>query len=287
MNPTNVQGVIRSRRESAIVCHEVFYDSGTTLPPHTHPTAMIAWLMNGAYTETACNRQFTCAPRSTVYHPMLAEHAVQIEAMTRCLVIEFDPLELHAQYDIEIPAALLYIEGGPLAAIMASLYGEFRSNDACSSLAIQGLMLQALACLRRNETRELGRPKWLDRIDALLRSDFRARISLEDLASAVDQPAERVSSVFRRFYHRSIAEEQRRLRIEFACERLRDPDVSLAEIALEAGFSDQPHFSRAFKEITGITPARYRMQMGVLHDGRFVDAQGPGVGVEGRLRAQG
>jgi AraC family transcriptional regulator len=116
-----------------------------------------------------------------------------------------------------------------------------------------------LAALRRRETRELGRPGWLDRIDEMLRADFRSRLSLEDFANAVGQSPERVSSVFRRFYHHSIAEEQRRLRIEFACERLRDPDISLADIALDAGFSDQPHFSRAFKEITGITPARYRL----------------------------
>ncbi|PYQ60569.1 MAG: AraC family transcriptional regulator, partial [Acidobacteria bacterium] len=34
--------------------------------------------------------------------------------------------------------------------------------------------------------------------------------------------------------------------------------ASLADIAIEAGFSDQPHFSRAFKQVTGFTPARYR-----------------------------
>ncbi|HJT17387.1 MAG TPA: AraC family transcriptional regulator [Thermoanaerobaculia bacterium] len=279
MNPTNVQGVIRSRRESAIVCHEVFYDSGTTLDRHTHRTAVIAWLMSGAYTEIACGSEFACVPRSTVYHPMLAEHAVRIEAMTRCFVIEFDPREMHDRYAVEIPNALLHLEGGPLASVLSTLYGEFRSTDDCSSLAIQGLMLQVLAGLRRRETREIGRPSWLDRIDEMLRADFRSRLSLEDFAAAVGQSPERVSCVFRRFYHRSIAEEQRRLRIEFACERLRDPDASLAEIALDAGFSDQPHFSRAFKEITGLTPARYRMQADALQDSGFVDAESSGVRV--------
>jgi len=46
--------------------------------------------------------------------------------------------------------------------------------------------------------------------------------------------------------------------VEFASACLRDGDASLADIALEAGFSDQPHFCRAFKEVTGMTPARYR-----------------------------
>src|SRR5262249_49113929 len=35
-------------------------------------------------------------------------------------------------------------------------------------------------------------------------------------------------------------------------------DRSLVEVALEAGFADQAHFSRMFKATFGITPARYR-----------------------------
>ncbi len=34
--------------------------------------------------------------------------------------------------------------------------------------------------------------------------------------------------------------------------------VPLVEIACDAGFADQPHFTRAFKSAFGLTPARYR-----------------------------
>ena len=36
------------------------------------------------------------------------------------------------------------------------------------------------------------------------------------------------------------------------------PDLSLTEIALRAGFYDQPHFTRVFKKAEGITPGEYR-----------------------------
>jgi transcriptional regulator GlxA family with amidase domain len=36
------------------------------------------------------------------------------------------------------------------------------------------------------------------------------------------------------------------------------PDLSLTEIALQAGFYDQPHFNRVFKKVEGITPGEYR-----------------------------
>jgi AraC family transcriptional regulator len=35
-------------------------------------------------------------------------------------------------------------------------------------------------------------------------------------------------------------------------------DLSLAEVALSAGFSDQSQFSRHFKRLVGVTPRRFR-----------------------------
>jgi AraC-like DNA-binding protein len=46
-------------------------------------------------------------------------------------------------------------------------------------------------------------------------------------------------------------------RLDFAREQL-SQGRSLVEVAIEAGFADQAHFSRMFKATFGITPARYR-----------------------------
>jgi AraC-like DNA-binding protein len=46
-------------------------------------------------------------------------------------------------------------------------------------------------------------------------------------------------------------------RLDFARQQIarRRP---LGEVALDAGFADQAHFSRMFKAAFGLTPARYR-----------------------------
>jgi AraC family transcriptional regulator len=261
-----VQGhIIRSAQEPGIVCHEVFYDSGTTLGTHAHDSALIAWSLDGRYRESVCGEDLDCGTRSVIFHPAREEHKVEVgNAILRCFIAELDPGELRCRYDACIPNSLLVLDGGPVAAILANLYGEFRHSDTGASLAIQGLVLQLVAALARSDVQSAdhGRPHWLDRVDDMLRDAFRARLTLEDIAAAVGESPARVSAVFRRFYHHSIAEEQRRLRVEFARERLNDPAASLADIALEAGFSDQPHFSRAFKQLTGTTPARYRGALG-------------------------
>src|SRR6266581_2433353 len=165
VNPSKVQGVVRSRREPGIVCHEVFYDSGTTLDRHAHDCALIAWAMNGAYREEAGGATFECGARSVVFHPAFEEHAVFFgESFARCFAIEIEPEEARQRYDARVPTSLLHLDCGPLAAVLANLYAEFRNPDACSSLAIQGLVLQLLAGLSRTDVPEVdrGRPSWLD-----------------------------------------------------------------------------------------------------------------------------
>jgi len=47
-------------------------------------------------------------------------------------------------------------------------------------------------------------------------------------------------------------------RVERAKLLLQGSDLSLAEVALRAGFSDQSQFSRHFKRLVGVTPGRFR-----------------------------
>ena len=49
-------------------------------------------------------------------------------------------------------------------------------------------------------------------------------------------------------------------RIAAASRMLRDPSLSVAEIALACGFSDHSAFTRAFRSATGMTPSVFRAQ---------------------------
>src|SRR5690242_19842449 len=48
----------------------------------------------------------------------------------------------------------------------------------------------------------------------------------------------------------------RQLRITRACFLLGKSDLSLAQLALDLGFSDQSQFTKTFRRMTGMTPAR-------------------------------
>ena len=49
----------------------------------------------------------------------------------------------------------------------------------------------------------------------------------------------------------------RRRRLQEAADRLRDEDPSLAGIAADLGYADQPHFTRDFRTATGLTPGEF------------------------------
>ena len=49
-----------------------------------------------------------------------------------------------------------------------------------------------------------------------------------------------------------------RRRVAAALVALRDDPQSLAQVALDLGFSSRSHFTRLFSSLTGMTPAKYR-----------------------------
>jgi len=46
-------------------------------------------------------------------------------------------------------------------------------------------------------------------------------------------------------------------RIDAALRQVAAGRMTLSEVALSVGFSDQSHFSRAFRKLTGTTPTQY------------------------------
>lgn len=87
-------------------------------------------------------------------------------------------------------------------------------------------------------------------------------MSLAWMAKAFDMSVRH----FTRLFVRSTGEPPYRYvlrrRIERAKILLREPSLSLADIANACGFSDQSHFTRAFTNATGVSPGAFRRELG-------------------------
>lgn len=139
------------------------------------------------------------------------------------------------------------------------LAAELRASDDAAPLAAEGLALELLAAANRERFRRTGRaPAWLGTAEELLRARIGECVRLSDLAAAIDVPPVQVARAFRAHCGLSVGEYGRRLRIEWATAEIVGGDRPLAEIAAEAGFADQSHFTRLFMRYVGTTPGRYR-----------------------------
>ena len=92
-----------------------------------------------------------------------------------------------------------------------------------------------------------------DYIDAY----YRRNISLTELSGAVGTSPFHLLRTFRAEVGLTPHAYQIQVRIE-AAKRLLRSRTAIAEVASRTGFTDQSHFTRRFKRLTGVTPSRYR-----------------------------
>jgi AraC family transcriptional regulator len=105
-----------------------------------------------------------------------------------------------------------------------------------------------------------GRPAWVARLVDRIEADLACTPSLSHLAAEIGLHPAHLSRVFRKTCGETLGEYVRRRRVEEA-ERALASDLSLAEIAAQAGFSDQAHFTRVFRRRFGVTPGARRRAM--------------------------
>lgn len=136
---------------------------------------------------------------------------------------------------------------------------ELESHDASWTLALEGLVLQLLATVgRASEDPPVRAAGWLRAACDLMHERVPDHPSLAELAAAVGRHPTHVARAFRREYGVTVTEYSRSLRLEWARAQIALGDAPLARVAIDAGFSDQSHFTRAFRRHAGVTPGRYR-----------------------------
>lgn len=253
---------INSRVVKGLLLAEAVYASRLELPKHSHRHACFCLILQGGYTESYGKTLLECEPSFVKFQPAEEEHSDSYgNEMVRCFIIE-----LHSEWLKQMGATSL-VELNPLvytnksvAWLMMRLRAEFQSAEEESSLLIEGLVLELIAETFRGR-RKLSGPKppfWLQRAEQLIREQFSCPLTLSLIASFVGVHPVYLASSFRRYYHQSVGEYVRHVRIEFACHKINTSDDALAEIALAAGFANQSHFTQTFKRTTGMSPAKYR-----------------------------
>jgi AraC-like DNA-binding protein len=107
-------------------------------------------------------------------------------------------------------------------------------------------------------------PAWVTELRAIIQDqiDTNLNISLKEISGELNvHPAYLSREFSRHFDNLSFGDYLRKLRIEKALKLMEEEKYSLSEIGFLTGFSDQSHFTRVFRQITGEGPAAYRKKL--------------------------
>jgi AraC family transcriptional regulator len=106
-----------------------------------------------------------------------------------------------------------------------------------------------------------GLAPWQERrAKEMLAADLKGSISLEQVAAQCDLSVGHFSRAFRKSTGVAPHQWLQQRRVDEAMAMLQSSKLSLAEIALCCGFSDQSHFTRVVTQIMGVSPGAWRKQ---------------------------
>ena len=251
---------VRRNRSDRFTISEVSFPGGMRIPEHSHERPILNFILAGAYTEFWGRRRRECRPAETLYHPAGLVHSERFSAAGgRCLTLEFDLDGLGLETQLTMPPENAAFPRGQWTWVSTRLLRELRTGDDLSPLVVEGLLLVLLSGVARRERRGNGSPPpFVRRARQLLSERFTEPVRIGDVAAEVGVHPSSLARAFQQHYECTPGELVRRLRVELAQRRLAEPEISLASVARETGFSDQSHFSRTFKSLTGVTPGVYR-----------------------------
>jgi AraC family transcriptional regulator len=241
---------------------DVEFGPQSRIEPHHHDRPNIGVMLGGSFNLAFASRGFDCEPGVLFVEPAGETHC-NCMGCRGARVIAVQP----APEAIEVGGTLAAVlerpsaSRGPHAVHLARrIARECQSGDEFSTLMIEGLALELLAVAGRAGAHDApaGAPAWLRRVEEQLSDAGSPPVRLADLARDAGVHAAHVAREFRLRHGRSIGGFLLEKRLEWAARELSRNERPLVEIALEAGFADQSHFTRRFREYAGVTPGRFR-----------------------------
>ena len=104
--------------------------------------------------------------------------------------------------------------------------------------------------------------KRVEKVIALMRESAADCGSMSDIAVAMGMSHRQLDRRFKAATGLTPQQYLIRVRIEQACQRLRETEEDLSEIAFDLGFCDQSAFTAQFRKRMGLTPRKYRKEYG-------------------------
>ena len=240
---------------------ETLHKPKTDLHRHSHRLGTFNFVLSGRYCEDLAATSGVSEKNEFVYKPPHEPHENRFGSNSAtCLLVEFTEPRF---YDLveHLPWLNRTTQASSANVKIAGikLLRELRSNRSSKALAVESRLLDLLLAVEDSTCKTNGRPPiWLQQIEEYLRDNWQSSFSFEHIASEFDVHATHVAREFKRYYHKTVGDFIRHIRLERGAQLLAATDTPISQISLDCGFSDQSHFCRWFKRTYSVTPLQYR-----------------------------
>ncbi|MTI86336.1 MAG: helix-turn-helix transcriptional regulator [Balneolaceae bacterium] len=225
---------------------------------HAHENSMISFVMDGGNIE---NRKTSQIQRScgsiNFYHAFEAHQNIYQEFPSRHFSIEINPFTLSA-YGLEEEQICKAVNRNPFSKFLfLKILNEVYINDCLSEDSVIMLFLE-LVHSNKLGIPDTTSPSWVNTLKELLNDNWNQQLSLQQLAEVTGIHPVTISGNFRKYFSCTFGEYMRKIKVEQALSMIRNSSQNLTQIAHICGFADQSHFTRTFKQQTGLLPKKYK-----------------------------
>jgi AraC family transcriptional regulator len=247
---------------TGLLVTDMTYEATARSHRHDHELPFVGIVLAGGIEKELGQFSLTLTTGGVYVMPAGVPHVDCFPTGVRLLTLELDPeTELWDPCE-KLVERVRRLRSAALASIARQIAVELNAVDDLRVMAVEGLSLELFAAAARSIAGTNGRhaPVWLTAVDEFLSESFFRPLTIAEIAAVVHVHPAHLARVFRTHYGETIGHRLRRLRLDWTIGQLVEGDRALRDIATQAGFAHQSHFTRSFKAYTGWSPAQYRIR---------------------------
>lgn len=249
-----VEGATQWRTFGGLRLREVCYRADSAQPLHRHAKGAVSLVLAGELEESSAGATHRAAAGSLVVKPAEYRHA-NTYGPRGARVVQVTLADGRAPC-AAAPRAYQWFAAPRLACCVLALLEDRPGAVEAAEIELFEAMGQTDA--EANNATSHGRPRWWPvAVDAIEQCTSRS-ISVASVAAQVGVHPVHLTRVCRRQFGCTVQQYVRQRRVLAAWRACDRDDTPLATVALEAGFADQSHMTRAFVAVLGTSPGRLR-----------------------------
>lgn len=256
--------------DNGVYLYESHHEFGDRVRPHGHAIPQILYALEGRGHIIVGGQNHHVLPDDAVFLAPYTEHAVVCDYELTLLVLAFDPtrvdmaplttmLSLHFSQSAYIP--LSSFSAAEIRPLLRKLLFEQSKAGSLSEMAMKAYLFELLIILARaTKTPHVTDSNGLraERTRAYIDEHYFASLTVDSLAGLVGIGGRHLNELFKEQYGTTPIQYLASVRVERAKKLLLETNKDIVSIGFEVGYENLSTFYRNFKNMIGVSPAKYR-----------------------------